>query len=107
MDITEYIDTNLFITVPVLYVLGMMIKKSPLSDRFIPLILGAVGILLALTYKLSGDVQNGIGGIASTVFSGITQGILCAACSVYANNIFKQLKKGDKDDSFKDSEKGD
>nr|WP_276329550.1 phage holin family protein [Pseudoruminococcus massiliensis] len=29
------------------------------------------------------------------MFAAITQGILCAGASVYANQIYKQIKKGD------------
>lgn len=107
MDLYEYIDSELFITVPVLYVLGMMIKKSSINDRFIPVILGAVGILLALSYKLAAFLPSTAPEIASLIFASITQGILCASCSVYANNLLKQFRKGNENDSFEDSEKGD
>ncbi|MBS5583227.1 phage holin family protein [Pseudoruminococcus massiliensis] len=31
----------------------------------------------------------------TAIFAAITQGILCAGASVYANQIYKQIKKGD------------
>ncbi|MBR2901175.1 MAG: phage holin family protein [Clostridia bacterium] len=95
MDINNYIEPELFIIVPVLYVLGIMIKKSNIQDRFIPLILGIMGILLVTAYKLTAYLPTDISGIIGVIYSGITQGLLCAAASVYTNNIIKQLKKKD------------
>ena len=107
MDIYEFIDPGLLIAVPVLYVLGMMIKKSPVNDKYIPIILGLIGILLAFSYKLASAVPEDLSEATSLVFTSLTQGILCAACSVYANNILKQFTKGAENDTFKDSEKSD
>ncbi len=88
MDISEFIKPELFVLVPVLYLVGMGIKKSNIKSKFIPLILGLTGIFLALLYMLT--IQPfGI----NSIFAAITQGILCAGLSVYANQMFKQLKK--------------
>ena len=38
MDLTEYVDSELFIIIPVLYVIGIAIKKSEVNDKWIPLI---------------------------------------------------------------------
>ena len=91
MEIMNYIEPELFIIVPILYILGIMIKRSDIDDRWIPLILGIMGILLATFYKLSAHVPCD----AQSVFE--TQGLLCAAGSVYANNIVKQMNKDDED----------
>ncbi len=101
MDITTYIEPELLITVPVLYMLGVMIKKSEVSDRYIPLILGVMGIILATVYSLIGNDVYGFDGALTVIFAGVTQGLLCASASVYANNIFKQLKKDADEDAFK------
>lgn len=93
MDITEYIDSELYIIVAVLYVIGIVIKKSSVDDKWIPLILGGIGIILTCIYKLAVFLPNDLSEALGLVFSGITQGVLCAAGSVYANNILKQLKK--------------
>lgn len=107
MDITEYIDHELYVIIPVLYILGTLIKKSEINDRWIPLILGAVGIILATAYKFGVHAPSGYSEIISVIYTGITQGILCASASVYANNIVKQIKKGkDEDDDKSDSENG-
>lgn len=94
MDITSYIENELFIIVPVLYACGMVFKKSDvIADKWIPIILGILGVALASVYKLAYYKPSDIAEILGILYAGITQGILCASASVYANNIFKQLKK--------------
>lgn len=94
MDITSYIETELYIIVPVLYAVGMIFKKSDVvPDKFIPIILGLLGIVLASIYKLAYYKPQDISQILAILYAGVTQGILCASASVYANNIIKQLKK--------------
>ena len=100
MEFSKYIEPELLITVPVLYVLGMMIKKSSIDDKWIPIILGVMGIVLVIAYKLTASFPQTAGEFFGLLFAGITQGILCAAGSVYANNIVKQMSKnqGNKDE---------
>ena len=97
MDPSEYIESELFIIVPVLYVLGMLIKKSKVSDRFIPIILGVMGISLVTAYKLASRLPTSASELFAILFAGITQGLLCAAGSVYCENIRKQIKKKDEE----------
>ena len=93
MDYIEYIDKELYICIPVLYFIGNMIKKSNIPDKWIPLILGALGVFMVGVYKFSVYSPNGSKEIFGLIFSALTQGILCASGSVYANNIIKQVKK--------------
>lgn len=95
-DLTEYIRTELFVLVPVLYVLGMLLKKSPLADWLIPFVLCGTGILLSFAY-FAGSGE----GIGKTLFASVTQGVLCASCSVFANNLIKQWgqRKSDNDET--------
>ena len=52
--LTDYIKPELLILIPVLYLIGMGLKKSQsVADRKIPLILGACGVLLAAVYVLA------------------------------------------------------
>ena len=96
MDITEYIDSELFIIIPVLYVIGIAVKKSDINDKWIPIILGLMGVALATAYKLALYMPDSVSDALKIIYVGFTQGILCAAGSVYANNIIKQMK-GKKD----------
>ena len=59
MDYKEYIRTELIILIPVMYLIGAGLKKSKVADRWIPLILGAVSVLLAAIWVIStGDIHN-------------------------------------------------
>lgn len=93
MEFQEYIKPELLVLVPVLYLIGMGLKKSALSDKWIPLVLGIAGVILSAVYVLAtGEMADArdwlLGG-----FTAITQGILLAGASVYVNQIVKQSKK--------------
>lgn len=107
MEITSYIEPELFIIVPVLYVLGALIKKSSVNDKYIPIILGVMGILLATAYKLAANIPCDFSDVLKVIFAGVTQGLLCAAGSVYADNIVKQMKKDKENADEKTSDKSD
>ncbi len=93
MDINEYIKPELLILIPVLYLIGMGIKKSKIQDKFIPLLLGAVGVVLSLIYVFAFAELITAQTILQLLFTAITQGILCAGASVYVNQIIKQSQK--------------
>lgn len=93
MNYQEFIKPELLILIPVLYFVGAGIKKSVIKDTLIPLILGVVGILLAGIYLFATEEINGSQAIATAIFTAITQGILCAAASVYTDQIIKQSQK--------------
>lgn len=94
MTFAEYIRPELLILVPVLYILGAIIKDSDtIQNRYIPAILGLIGIALSLLYVLgTGDFS------ATGIFTGITQGILVAGAAVYTNELIVQLIKKPEDE---------
>lgn len=90
-EITAYISPELMILIPVLYALGIILKRAGfIPDKFIPLILGGVGILICWIYEI---MMLGFG--LEAVFCGIVQGILVAGVTVYGNQIVKQIKKAE------------
>ena len=89
MEFEKYIQPELLILVPVLYIIGAAIKKTEfISNKFIPIILGAIGIILSCLYVIST-----CGFSAISIFTAITQGILVAGSSVYVNQIINQRNK--------------
>ena len=104
MNFTDFIKPELFILIPVLYFIGEGIKKSAINNKFIPLILGAVGIVVAGIYLFATVEIIGKQAIAIAIFTAITQGILCAAASVYTNQIIKQSLKHDEKETLEDKE---
>lgn len=93
MNYQEFIKPELLILIPVLYFIGMGIKKSVIKDTLIPLILGITGIVLSGIYLFAVDSVSGTQEVFTAIFTAITQGILCAAASVYSNQILKQAIK--------------
>jgi len=94
----EFIRPELLVLVPVLYLIGMGIKKSKINDKWIPLLLGGCGITLASAYIFAMSPILAYADILFAAFSAITQGILCAGASVYANQIIKQAQKDKNND---------
>lgn len=77
----EYISENALLMIPVLNVIGMIIKNTEkIPDKYIPLILLFFGIV--------GTVA--IMGISA---ESVVQGVLITGTAVYGNQVFKQLKK--------------
>ena len=91
--IKEFIKPELLILIPVLYIIGMGLKASQFKDKFIPLTLGAISIVLSALYVVATTDTEGFKHIAMAIFTAITQGILTAGASVYFNQIYKQSKK--------------
>lgn len=85
-DLGQFIVENKQIIVPVVYVLGMFLKKTPkVLDWFIPWILLAVciGLSLGIDASATGPINFAVS---------IMQGILCAGEAVLVNQLIKQTK---------------
>lgn len=90
-SITEYISDGYVILVPVLYILGNFIKRSEkINNRYIPLILMGLGIVLGIVFALSRDKT-----ILCAIINGTVQGILTAGVAVLSDQIVKQMSKKD------------
>ena len=93
-QIMNYVKPELLIVAVVLYFIGMGIKKSEvIPDKYIPTILGVLGILICGIYVIASSTMSGFHEIAMAVFTAITQGILVAGLSNYVNQIVKQANK--------------
>ena len=92
MDVSCYIHSELFVLIPVMYFIGLALKKSKVKDRWIPLMLGAVSVALCVIWVLSTSPIHSGAELFSAIFTALTQGVLIAGASVYANQIFKQTK---------------
>jgi hypothetical protein len=93
MDYQNYIKSELLILVPVLYIVGLGFKKSKIPDKWIPFILGITGIVLSVVWVIATTDIFGVQEIAWAIFTAVTQGILVAGASVYANQLYIQAKK--------------
>ena len=95
MDLKEFIKPELLILIPVLYVVGIGLKKSKLSDTLIPLILGGIAIVLSAAWVIATSDISTLKDVAYALFISITQGVLSAGASVYVNQLYVQSKKKD------------
>lgn len=93
MDFQEYIKPELLILIPVLFFIGEAIEKSAIPNKRIPLIMGAISIVLCGVWLVASEPISGSQQVATLIFTAITQGILIAGASVYADQIIKQSKK--------------
>ena len=95
MDLKELIKPELLILIPVLYVVGIGLKKSKLSDTLIPLILGGIAVILSAAWVIATSEISTSKDVAYALFISVTQGILSAGASVYVNQLYVQSKKKD------------
>ena len=97
MDITilqEYVKPELLVVAVVLYFIGMGLKKTEkISDKYIPIILGIIGVIFSGIYVIATSDFSGYQSIMMAIFTAVIQGILVAGLSVYANQLIKQAQK--------------
>lgn len=81
MQTIDFIKEEGFIIIPVLYILGMIIKGiEKIPDKYIPLTLLIFGCCFSMIL---------LGFSVSSFF----QGILLTGTAVYGNQVFKQMSK--------------
>ena len=92
--IQQYIKPELVVVGIVLYFIGIAIKNSEsIKDKFIPFILGGIGIALALIWVLGTSVFDGWQSVLLAIFTAIVQGSLVAGLSNYVDQLLKQYNK--------------
>jgi len=78
MDLMDYIVSESYILIPVLYVIGVLLKKIPnLKDWLIPWILLGLGMVAGFF-------------LAGMKLSGVLQGVLVTGVTVLGNQLYKQ-----------------
>lgn len=81
MEFINYITENALILIPVIYIIGMILKGTErIKDKYIPVILLPIGVVLSMALM-------GVG------INAIIQGILVVGVSVYTNQLIKQINK--------------
>lgn len=77
----EFITENALILIPVLNIVGVILKDTEkIPDKFIPIILLGFGVLGAVA-------------IMGITPESVVQGVLVTGTAVYGNQVVKQLKK--------------
>lgn len=93
-ELVNYVKPELLVVAVVLYFLGIWLKKAEfMKDKYIPLVLGGVGIVICGIWVASTVEIREIQDVLNAIFATVTQGILVAGLSTYVNQIIKQLEK--------------
>ena len=93
-QIMNFVKPELIVVAVVLYFVGMALKQAQaVQDKYIPLILGGIGIVLCAIWVLATCPLDTGQNIAMAVFTAIIQGILVAGLSTYVNQVIKQVQK--------------
>lgn len=93
-QIMNYVKPELLIVAFVLFFIGVAIKKAEkISDKYIPSILGLLGIIICGIYVIATSPISSGQEIAMAIFVSITQGVLVAGLSNYVYQWIKQSGK--------------
>lgn len=92
--IEQYILPDVMVLIPVLIIIGMMLKRaSYIQDWTIPILLAVIGILLAVVTIGAKD-----GYTSESIVTGVIQGILATGMAVYVHQLSIQTgRKRDQD----------
>lgn len=89
----EFIKPELLVLIPALYLIGTALKNSEVNNKHIPWILGVISVIFSTIVVISLTNISNLTEVLMAIFSGFTQGVLCAGASVYVNQIVKQASK--------------
>ena len=93
-QIMNYVKPELIVLAIVLYFIGMGLKKAEtVKDKYIPLLLGFIGIVLCAIWVIATSPLGTMQEIAMAIFTAIVQGVLVAGLSTYVNQLIKQANK--------------
>lgn len=97
-ELMKFILPEILIIIPVLVIIGMMLKRiENVKDWTIPIVLGIMGILFAI--MILGFKEGFTGPI---ILNGILQGILAAGMAVYVHQLTIQTTRKRKEDEDQD-----
>ena len=87
MDFEKDLIEQMLILIPVLYIVGALIKNTPkITDWVIPWILLVIGVAAAIAIGLGAGI---------TIPDAIIQGVLVTGVTVLTNQLIKQTKDRD------------
>lgn len=93
-QITNYVKPELVVVAIALYFVGMALKQTQaVKDKYIPLILGGISIVICAMYVFATSACSTPRDIVMAIFTAIVQGILVAGLSTYVNQLIKQTNK--------------
>ncbi len=89
MDFLNYVLENCLVMIPVLYIIGALLKQTPkVPDWTIPFVLLVLGVAGCIALSLRPD--SGM-----TLIDAIIQGVLVTGATVLGNQMIKQATNRD------------
>lgn len=79
--VQEFIDPQLLILVPMLWGIGLAVKKSTIKNRFIPIILLVCSCAVTMLHLTSANMVLDAQALAACLFAGVTQGSVIWLCA--------------------------
>ena len=92
MEFLDYIRPELLVLIPVLYLVALALRKCGVAERWLPLVLGGVGVLLSLLWVVATCEVECAKHIAMAFFTALTQGVLATGASLLAERVGKRKK---------------
>lgn len=97
MDLSMFqsiMDSQIYALAIALYIVGIALRKTKwLKNKYIPIVLTALGVIYVALYIFSTNTLSTFQEICGALFTAFVEGVLCAAVAVYANQVLKQLLK--------------
>ena len=95
-SIMSYVKPELIVVAVVLYIIGVGIKKMDvIKDKYIPCILGVLGILLCAIWVIANTSIGTVPEMLMAVFTSVVQGVVVAGWSGYGNQLIKQSESSE------------
>lgn len=93
-QIVNYVKPELIVVAIALYFVGIALKQAQaVKDKFIPLIIGGISIVICAMYVFATSTFGTPQDIVMAIFTAVVQGILVAGLSTYVNQLIKQTNK--------------
>ena len=92
MEFLDYVKPELLVLIPVLYLIALALRKCGVAERWLPLVLGSVGVFLSLLWVVATCQVECAKHIAMAFFTALTQGILATGASLLAERTLKKKK---------------
>jgi len=91
--VKEFIDPQLLIIVPMLWGIGMAVKKSSIENSFIPVILLLCSCGVVMLHLTGTNLIMDKMALAGCIFAGITQGsVICLVAWAGYEKILKESR---------------
>ena len=87
MNYRDYICPELLVLVPFMVIIDMALRRSKIPDSVRFLLVGLISVFMSALWVFATSCLDGIRCISIAVFTSVTQGVLIAGASIYAESL--------------------